>query len=89
MAVGDMVSRYNIAPGFQVLSIRLQESGETQFDLAHWGFKPTWAAEKAPKPINARIESLASSRYFQQAFQRQRCVITGHDGYKDILRQLR
>ena len=64
MPVGDLVARYNIAPGSQILSVRLVEPDQPSFDLAYWGFKPAWAGEGAPKPINARIESL-NSRYFR------------------------
>jgi len=82
MATGDMVARYNIAPGTQIASIRQEPSGEPRFDYAWWGFHPAWANEKAPTPINARIESLKTSKYFQGAFNHQRCVIPASGWYE-------
>lgn len=81
MPVGDMVARYNITPGTQIYAVRLQEDGEPLFDLSYWGFKPAWAAEKAPTPINARIESLKSS-YFREAFKNYRCVMPASGWYE-------
>lgn len=81
MPVGDLVARYNIAPGSQILSDRLVEPDQPSFDLAYWGFKPAWAGKGAPKPINARIESL-NSRYFREAFQKHRCVIPASGWYE-------
>lgn len=81
MPVGDLVARYNITPGSQILSVRLREDDLPSFDLAYWGFKPAWAKEGAPTPINARIESLRSP-YFRTAFQKQRCVIPASGWYE-------
>ncbi|HAC86360.1 SOS response-associated peptidase [Marinobacter sp.] len=82
MATGNMVARYNIAPGTQIASIRQSPSGEPRFDYAWWGFRPSWADERAPAPINARIESIKTSRYFQEAFNQQRCVIPANGWYE-------
>lgn len=82
MATGDMVARYNIAPGTQIAAIRQEPSGEPRFDYAWWGFRPAWADKKAPTPINARIESLKRSKYFQGAFNHQRCVIPANGWYE-------
>lgn len=82
MATGDMAARYNIAPGTQIASIRQELSGEPRFDYAWWGFRPNWADEKAPTPINARIESIKTSRYFQDAFNHHRCVVPANGWYE-------
>jgi len=77
--VGDLVSRYNIAPGTQILSICLTPDHAPRFDLAFWGFRPAWAKESAPTPIKARIEKLRSP-YYRQAFTHHRCVVPA-DGW--------
>ncbi len=82
MATGDMVARYNISPGSQVASIRQAPAGEPCFDYSWWGFRPSWADGQAPTPINARIESIKTSRYFQEAFNSQRCVIPANGWYE-------
>jgi putative SOS response-associated peptidase YedK len=82
MATADMVARYNIAPGTQIAAIRQEPSGEPRFDCARWGFRPPWADEKSPTPINARLESLKTSKYFQDAFNHQRCVIPANGWYE-------
>lgn len=74
-AVGDMVDRFNIAPGTQIHAVCSNDSGHPDFLLSHWGFKPKWAGSSAPRPINARIESISRSRYFQEAFCLRRCVV--------------
>lgn len=81
MPVGDLVARYNITPGTQILSIRLGEDGKPLFDLAYWGFRPRWAKDKSPTPINARIESLKTP-YFRDSFSHQRCVIPASGWYE-------
>lgn len=82
MPLGDMIANYNIAPGVQVHSIRQQENGQPDFILAHWGFKPAWAGESAPVPINARIEQLNRSNYYKEAFKHRRCVIPASGWYE-------
>lgn len=78
--IGDRVSNYNITPGQQIHSVRLQE-GKPVFDLAFWGFRPKWARENAPTPINARAEKL-SAAYFRAAFKSGRCVIPANGWYE-------
>lgn len=63
--------RYNVAPGTWISSIRRQaEDPQLTFDSLWWGYKPKWAGETAPQPINARVETVATSKFYQAAFQR-------------------
>ena len=80
-ALTGAVPSYNVAPGSEIVAVRFSQGGTPLFELIHWGFKPRWAAEKAPAPINARIESL-NSPYFRDAFQRERCVIPANGWYE-------
>lgn len=45
------------------------------------GFRPRWAKDKSPTPINARIESLKTP-YFRDSFSHQRCVIPASGWYE-------
>src|SRR3546814_1566120 len=49
----------------------------TLFRSAHWGLIPSWTKNpnEAPKPINARFETLKEKPYYKKAFQKQRCLI--------------
>src|SRR3546814_8929767 len=49
----------------------------TLFRSAHWGLIPSWTKNpnEAPKPINARFETLSQKPYYKKAFQKQRCLI--------------
>jgi putative SOS response-associated peptidase YedK len=74
---------YNVAPGTGVLIVRaLPEGPERIAETAYWGFTPPWfkAGGKAPRPINARTESIASKPMFRHAFARRRCILPA-DGF--------
>ncbi|WP_110685125.1 SOS response-associated peptidase family protein [Salinicola aestuarinus] len=65
--------RYNVAPGTWIGAIRRRtDDPQLMFDSVWWGFKPSWAGEKAPTPINARVETVATSKFYRAAFQRHR-----------------
>ncbi|WP_077529480.1 SOS response-associated peptidase [Vreelandella utahensis] len=77
--VGEVHARYNTAPGQSITIISLKDD-QVRFSFAHWGYKPAWAGEEAPKPINARAETVANSKYFTHAFHHRRCLIPA-DGW--------
>ncbi|AIL13512.1 hypothetical protein IM40_08485 [Candidatus Paracaedimonas acanthamoebae] len=74
----SLPSSYNIAPSQSILII--SQDAETygkHLHLAHWGLIPSWTKNphEAPKPINARFETLTEKPYYKKSFQRQRCLI--------------
>lgn len=73
--------RYNIAPTNEHLIIRFERE-EFSAENANWGLINSWAkdAKRAARQINARCESLESSRVWKPAFQRRRCVVPA-DGW--------
>ena len=79
MPVGNVHDRYNTAPG-QAITVICQPEDEVKFHFATWGYKPDWAGKKAPSPINARAETVATSKYFSHAFHHRRCLIPA-DGW--------
>lgn len=52
----------------------LEDEGQPQRTLesARWGFKPSWAKDMGPQPINARFETGASNGMFRAAFASSR-----------------
>jgi putative SOS response-associated peptidase YedK len=81
-AMPELVSRYNIAPGQSIATVRATESGERLCEFRSWGLVPRWA--KTPsignRMVNARAETVAEKPAFRAAFSRQRCLIPA-DGF--------
>lgn len=69
-------ARYNVTPGTWIPGAHHPDS-ENGLSLGQlwWGYLPHWATGKAPEPINAKVEGVATSRYFKGAFARHRCLI--------------
>ena len=60
--------------------------------MARWGLHPSWAKDKGPRPINARLETIATNGMFRGPFSSGRAIVpmTGYyewveaaDGGKD------
>lgn len=77
--IENQTARYNIAPGTAISAVR-RSGDDIDFSLMRWGFRPSWAGEDAPRPINARAEKVATGRFFSHAFQHKRCLIPA-DGW--------
>jgi putative SOS response-associated peptidase YedK len=86
-------ARFNIAPTQTVPFIRMGEDGDPVVEDGRWWLVPHWAKEM-PKAamFNARIETVATSPAFRDAFKARRCLIPadgfyewteGQDGGKD------
>ncbi len=77
--------RYNVAPSTSVPAV-IGHDGERRLGALTWGFVPRWAKQLkgSPKPINARVETVASNRMFAPAFKRQRCILPA-DGFYEWL----
>ncbi|MBB3231138.1 SOS response-associated peptidase [Halomonas stenophila] len=75
--------RYNISPGTWIAGIRRAEpDAEPRFDRLWWGYRPHWAGQTGPEPINARAERLDESKYFRGAFHKHRCLIPADGWYE-------
>ncbi|MBW0148982.1 SOS response-associated peptidase [Marinobacter arenosus] len=79
---GHFDPEYNIPPGVGIPMIRTSMTGPLILTHSHWGFRPVWAGDKAPAPINARAETVATSRYFREAFAHHRCLIPANGWYE-------
>jgi putative SOS response-associated peptidase YedK len=83
----EIVRRYNVAPGDDVLAVIVRE-GIPQGALLHWGFVPPWAEDPSVgfKMINARAETVAERPAYRDAFRRHRCLIVA-DGFYEWERE--
>ncbi len=72
--------RYNVAPSTEVYAII--EDDARRLGTLRWGFVPPWAKQLkgSPQPINARVETVATSRMFAPSFKRKRCLVPA-DGF--------
>ena len=83
----EIVPRYNIAPGTSVLVIRQTAEGR-HGEFMRWGLEPAWMRRSgagkpgAPRPINARAETLAERPMFRHAFQARRCILPASGFYE-------
>lgn len=70
---------YSIAPRTKAPVIRehFDDDGHLRrtLEFARWGFCPSWAKDKGPRPINARYETAASNGMFRSAFASHRAVV--------------
>lgn len=68
--------RYNVAPGTWISAIlRRSDDQQLALDDVWWAISRNGRGEKAPQPINARIETVTTSKFYQVAFQRHCCLI--------------
>lgn len=79
-AVEPLEPRYNIAPQEELAVVR-NDAPDT-IDLLEWGLLPSWVEdpEAAPRPINARAETIADKPTFAEAFEQRRCLVLA-DGF--------
>ncbi|OUJ73375.1 SOS response-associated peptidase [Hymenobacter crusticola] len=73
---------YNAAPSQRLPVITNMEPGRIQ--LLQWGLLPSWVKDvkTAPKPINARAETLPEKPSFRQLLQRRRCLVLADSFYE-------
>lgn len=82
LPVDDGHARYNVTPGTPITSVLGTPEVPVSVGFSHWGFRPHWAKEDAPKPINIRAEKAATSPYFRSAFAHRRCLIPADGWYE-------
>lgn len=74
---------YSVAPRTRAPVIRDRVVGDQRVReafLPTWGLRPSWAKEKGPRPINARLEGVATNGMFRSAFASAR-VLAAMTGY--------
>lgn len=88
---GDvLVPDYNVAPTDPVAIVRLTaRSPQRVLSVARWGLVPAWAkdARGAARMINARVETVATSRAYASSFERRRCLVPADGWYEWLKRE--
>lgn len=83
-------AHYNIPPASHPWMMHCF-ADKPAFKRVHWGYRPSWAAEKGiPLAINARIEKAATGTYFKRLWKTGRILVpadgwyewTGEKGHK-------
>jgi putative SOS response-associated peptidase YedK len=84
--LGGLPDDYNVAPTTMVPVVR-DRHGDRELPAVRWGFLPSYAkdAKQRPQPINARIETVATSGMFKRAFARQRCIVPALGYYEWVV----
>jgi putative SOS response-associated peptidase YedK len=68
------IERYNVAPNTNVYLLHA-EGGSLTVAAVRWGWAPHWAKKgKMPPPINARVETVASGKFFKQIWPHRALV---------------
>ncbi|MBS7472169.1 SOS response-associated peptidase family protein [Pseudomonas syringae] len=67
------IERYNVAPTTRVEIIRPTEAG-LSVDKVRWGWAPFWAQGKRPAPINARVETVMTGKFFRELWPNGRAL---------------
>lgn len=89
--IGESVeirTRYNVAPGDEILAVTTSREGTPRGELLRWGFLPTWAKTPSEgfKMINARAETLGERAAYRYAYEHFRCLIIA-DGFYEWQRR--
>ncbi|GAA0386681.1 MULTISPECIES: SOS response-associated peptidase [Micromonospora] len=85
---GELVADYNVAPTDPVPLVRLDAQGHRALSRGRWGLLPPWSRSpaNAARMINARAETVATSRAYAPAFARRRCLVPA-DGWYEWVRR--
>jgi putative SOS response-associated peptidase YedK len=82
---GELAPDYNVAPTDPVPIVRLSaRTPEPVLSVARWGLVPAWSVDTsgAARMINARAETVASSRAFGRPFAERRCLVPADGWYE-------
>ena len=77
----EPINRFNIAPTTRVQVLHSQEDG-LHIDAVRWGWAPFWSKGKRPDPINARVETVATGKFFKQLWPNGRAIVPSEGWYE-------
>ncbi len=75
------IGRYNVAPGSRVLVLHNASDG-LRIAPCHWGWAPFWATGKRPAPINARVETVTTGKFFKALWPQGRALVMADGWYE-------
>lgn len=80
-AAPEVSPRYNVAPGQDVLAVRMEAERRRACRL-RWGLGPPWAKDPSVgfRMINARVETVTQRSAFREAVSARRCLVPA-DGF--------
>lgn len=81
----ELAPDYNVAPTGAAPIVRARPAtGERVLSLGRWGLVPAWAKDtkSAARMINARAETVATSRVYAEPFARRRCLVPADGWYE-------
>lgn len=75
---------WNVAPTKPVPVVRVDDCGDRAVSVARWGLLPPWATSPSAgaRMINARAETVATSRAYAAPFARRRCLVPADGWYE-------
>jgi putative SOS response-associated peptidase YedK len=85
---GDLTPDYNLAPTDPAPIVRVSESQAARvLSVARFGLLPVWAEDPrvGARMINARSETVVTSRAYAASFARRRCLVPA-DGWYEWVR---
>jgi putative SOS response-associated peptidase YedK len=86
MVEESLAPSYNVAPTDRVYVIRdaSDEPGCRVVDVARWGLLPPWVTDPraGARMINARAETVRTSRAYRGPFQARRCLVPADGWYE-------
>ena len=75
------IDRYNVAPSTRVQVLHTAEDG-LHIGAVKWRWAPFWAKGKRPDPINARVETVTTGKFFKQLWPNGRAVVPSEGWYE-------
>jgi putative SOS response-associated peptidase YedK len=74
---------WNVPPGSAPWLMHRFDNDQEHIDRVHWGYRPTWAADKGiPMAINARVEKAASGPFFRHLWKSGRAIVPADGWYE-------
>lgn len=82
-SAADAAPNYNVAPTDPVPVVRMSEARRV-LSVGRWGFLPPWSKDRraAAKMINARAETVATSRAYAESFATRRALVPADGWYE-------
>ncbi|WP_052668194.1 SOS response-associated peptidase [Nitriliruptor alkaliphilus] len=80
--------RWNVAPSLDVYAV-IEREDTRRLGTLRWGFVPHWTKRLrgARTPINARLESVATTSMFATSFAKRRCLVPADGFYEWQVRE--
>lgn len=77
------IGHYNVAPTTKAQVLHPEGKG-IRLDAVPWGWAPFWAKGpgKRPQPINARVETVATSKFFKSVWPNGRALVFADGWYE-------